>query len=72
MLHKTIQVLARGLFPETTLESVGQSLHGVVTKFFWFCWSDKMVGGFGLLEANGNRKGAFDSFRSYAVRPLAG
>jgi hypothetical protein len=65
-------ILAGDLFPGTTFESVGNNLFGVVTKFFWFCWSDGMRAGMGLVELNGNRKGAFNSFQSYAVRPLAG
>lgn len=63
-------MLAQDLFPETTFESVSQSLPGVVTKFFWFCWSDNMVGGFGLRDASGQNKGAYDSFRAFAMRPL--
>ena len=63
-------VLAQDLFPETTFTSLSDNLPGVVTKFFWFCWSDGMVSGKGLLDSNGQRKGAFASFQSYALRPF--
>jgi hypothetical protein len=34
-----------------------------VQQLFWFCYSDGMVPPFGLVEANGNRKPAYQSFR---------
>jgi hypothetical protein len=34
-----------------------------VQELFWFCYSDGMVPPFGLVEANGNRKPAYQAFR---------
>lgn len=34
-----------------------------VEELFWFCYGDGMVSPFGLVEANGNRKPAYNAFR---------
>ena len=40
---------------------------GRVPVVFWFCWSDGMVPPFGLLDANGNPKPAYQRYQ--AVSP---
>jgi hypothetical protein len=64
-------VLAGDIFPEVTFRSLSDELHGIVTKCFWFCWSDGMVGGFGLLDGSGQRKSAYHSFQAFARQPFA-
>ena len=37
-----------------------------VPHVFWFCWSDGMVGDFGLLDTSGSPKPSYDSYRNTA------
>jgi hypothetical protein len=62
----------QGLFPGRTLESVNANLAGIVPAMFWYCWSDGMVAPWGLLESNGTKKPAYDSFRAFATQPYSG
>jgi N-acetyl-anhydromuramyl-L-alanine amidase AmpD len=62
----------QGQFPERTFESVNTNLVGIVPAVFWYCWSDRMVAPWGLLEGSGTKKPAYDSFRAFARQPYAG
>jgi CARDB/Glycosyl hydrolase catalytic core len=39
---------------------------GRVTAVFWFCWSDAMVGNFGVLFGNGSAKPSYSRYQSLA------
>jgi len=62
----------QGEFPRRTFEAVQNNLSGIVPAVFWYCWSDGMVAPWGLIDANGAKKPAYDSFRLFAVQPYVG
>lgn len=45
------------------------SLPGVVAHLIWFCWSDGMVHGFGIVDGSLNAKPAYFAFEEAAAQP---
>jgi hypothetical protein len=45
------------------------SLSGEVERLIWFCWSDAMVDGFGLVDGDGNPKPAYWEFVAASSPP---
>lgn len=46
--------------------TIGSQFSGSVERVFWFCYSDNMVTPFGLLNANGQPKPAYQTYRALA------
>lgn len=60
---------ADDVFPLQMLDAVNMELAGIVSHFFWFCWSNGMVPPFGLHEASGERKASYFAFHKFATLP---
>jgi N-acetyl-anhydromuramyl-L-alanine amidase AmpD len=58
-------------FPRRTFEALNEDLAEMAPYLFWFCWSDGMVPGFGLVDAVGGKKNSYNSFQQFALLPYA-
>lgn len=47
--------------------TIGNQFSGSVERVFWFCYSDGMVPPYGLLDANGQPKPAYQTYRTLAT-----
>ena len=63
----TDDVAVQDEFPGRTFEALDENLAEIAPHVFWFCWSDGMVKPFGLVDAAGNKKASYDSFKSFAT-----
>jgi len=69
--HKTDDTDFQAQFLKRTYEAANTGLAEVVPVVFWFCWSDGMVGQFGLLNVYGAKKKPYDEYRAFASQPAA-
>lgn len=59
-------------FPERAFRVLDLGLAEKAPVVFWFCWSDGMVGQFGLVDDIGQPKLSYSSFRRFASQPGPG
>lgn len=58
---------ARPTFPQHAFAAVAANLTAAQCEHvLWFCWSDGMVNGFGVVDASGNPKPSYNSYQAYA------
>jgi len=60
----------QGNFPLQFFNSVNNYLSKYVPNAFWFCWSDGMVPGYGLLAQNGTAQYSYSSYVAFTTEKV--